>query len=544
VRWARWALVFLLAFTFLRGAVWAVTFPAFFGPDEDYHFLYAEYLTTQHALPDPDKELYPREYPRLVEAMHYDDYCCGPRITFDHHDPKYSLKVASHFPRSWREPFEMGRGVGVVHPPLYQASGALVNRSLDDYNVFTRFMAVRWMTSLMGVLAVFAAWLLAAQVFRSESLRLLVAFLVSVQPMIGLLSGIVNHDTLVIATFTLSMAFMLFLLRAPPAPRQGLWLGGAIALGLLTKSTCLVLIPLAGLAYAGQALAHRGQLRTVVRSALRAGIAIAVLAGWWYAYNLIEHGTLTGAVAESGKSSSPTPLTLDNLWTWTKQWTGFTYRTYWFHHSWSEAPRNASYFYLPGYVGLVGMAGVALLVARCRRDLLTTDRPLLRQALLLTITAVALYLSFLWVDIGHVRNGSGFSMTGGRYLLPAYAGVATLLVAGLRELVSRRAQPLVFSGLAAVAAWFCWSVYTRSYVHRYYGDDLQPWRTILRNMTFDRPEFVTVTTLRIAMALIFLTLVAAVVSVVAGNLPPGARERLRTVRRPRAARRGVPAPTQ
>lgn len=44
-RWARWALVFLLAFTFLRGAVWAVTFPSWLGPDEDYHFLYIENLT-------------------------------------------------------------------------------------------------------------------------------------------------------------------------------------------------------------------------------------------------------------------------------------------------------------------------------------------------------------------------------------------------------------------------------------------------------------------------------------------------------------------
>ena len=42
LRWARWALVFLLAFTLLRGVVWSNSYPAFFGGDEDYHFLYAE----------------------------------------------------------------------------------------------------------------------------------------------------------------------------------------------------------------------------------------------------------------------------------------------------------------------------------------------------------------------------------------------------------------------------------------------------------------------------------------------------------------------
>ena len=207
VRWARWALLFILVFTLLRGVVWSNTFPAFFGPDEDYHFLYAEYMTTQHALPDPDKYLYPKEYPELVRLMRYDGYCCGPRVDFGAFpEPKYSVRASEQFPESWRDPFEPGRGVGVVHPPLYHSAAATVNAALGDASVFTRFMAVRWVTSAIGVLAVFCAWLLAAQVFRNEALRLFVAFLVATQPMMGLLSGIANHDILVAATFTFACA--------------------------------------------------------------------------------------------------------------------------------------------------------------------------------------------------------------------------------------------------------------------------------------------------------------------------------------------------
>ncbi|HEX8064971.1 MAG TPA: hypothetical protein VF520_00440 [Thermoleophilaceae bacterium] len=544
LRWARWALVFLLAFTLLRGGLWAMTFPAFFGGDEDYHFLYIEHLTTQHALPDPDKDLYPREYPALVTAMHYDDYCCGPRPDFSAQpDPKYSVKVSEHFPKSYREPFERGRGVGVVHPPLYHVAGWAVNRSLGDASVFTRYTAIRWLSSVIGVLAVYAAWLLAAQVFTRESLRLLVAFLVAVQPIIALGSGITNHDILLVAGFTLSCAFMLFLLRTPPRARQGAWLGGAMLIALLTKGTALALLPLAAAVYAAQALVYRDRWRQAARSAGLALLVVGLGAGWWYVRSWFEYGSITGATTGDVQAGGVhAPATLDNLWTWARTWTGYTYRTYWFHHIWNEAPKGAIFYYVPVYVGVLGMLGVGLAAIRTRRELLAPDRPLLRQMVLLVAAALSLYLSIMWVDIKHMIDGIGFSMVGGRYLVPAYAGVATLLVAGLRELLRDRVQPVAMCGLGVLAGWFCWSVYERNYVHRYYGDDHASWSTLLRNMSFDRPEFVTATSLRVAFALMVASLAAAAIAVAVGHLPPGARERLR-VRRP-ALRRRVPAPSR
>ena len=43
-RWARGALLLLIVFAFLRSVVWASVQPAFFAPDEDYHWLYINYL--------------------------------------------------------------------------------------------------------------------------------------------------------------------------------------------------------------------------------------------------------------------------------------------------------------------------------------------------------------------------------------------------------------------------------------------------------------------------------------------------------------------
>jgi hypothetical protein len=526
-RWARWALVFLLAFTLLRGVVWGMTFPDFFGPDEDYHFLYVEYITTQQALVSPHKPLYPDEYGRLIDLMHYNDYGLGPRPTFPG-DPHASVRAAGMFPASARQPRYFGRGVGVVHPPLYHLGGAAVNRALDGASVFTRVAAVKWYTAFWGVAAVFFAWLLAAQVFRREQHQLLAAFLVAVQPMVSLLSGIANHDEALIATFTAALAMMAFMLRSPPALRQGAWLGGAISLALLVKGTALVLLPLAALAYVGQALSHRGDRSTVLRSAALAAALVLVLAGWWYVRSEILYGSLAGYTASQiPQAAGHGSTTLGHLLSLIKQWVTLTYRTYWWHHFWYEAPRASFVYYIPAIVGGIGIVGLTRLAFARRRTLLGTETPLLRQAVLLTLAALLVWLSVMYTDIQRNIHGAGFELTGGRYLLPAYPAVAILLIAGVRELTPRlpRLQPVALSALALLAGWFCWHTWTVNYAYRYYGrvdnghivPPLGGWHELFRRMSFDRPEFITPTTFEVLFVLIFGCLAAAVVSVLLGS---------------------------
>ena len=45
------------------------------------------------------------------------------------------------------------------------------------------------------------------------------------------------------------------------------------------------------------------------------------------------------------------PLDIGQAWAWAREWTGLTYRTYWFHHFWYEAPRSSIRFYLPAIIG-------------------------------------------------------------------------------------------------------------------------------------------------------------------------------------------------
>ena len=264
------ALLCLLAFALLRGLLMGLTIPHFWGPDEDYHFLYGR-------LPGPRARAARAPTSRSTrpstgcgtDAIIYDAYCCGANEGIFGGDPQRSVEETSGLPDSAREPRDDGRGVGVVHPPLYHSTVAVVDAVGGDASILTRVTWVRFVTALFGALAVYAAWLLAAQVFRDSRLQLLAAFMVGVQPMVAYLAGIVNHDSALIAFCTLATAMMLFILRSPPRVAQGAWLGGAIVLALFVKGSALALLPVAGVAYLGQWLVHRDQLREVLRSRRR-----------------------------------------------------------------------------------------------------------------------------------------------------------------------------------------------------------------------------------------------------------------------------------
>jgi 4-amino-4-deoxy-L-arabinose transferase-like glycosyltransferase len=500
-RWARWALALLLVFTFIRGGMWAMTQPYFWAPDEDYHFLYVEYLTTQHALPKPDKPLYPDEYPAVIQAMKYDQYSSGPRRDFSG-DPKASVRRLDHYPDSNRQPHVTGRGVSVVHAPLYYLTGALVNGALGDTSPFTRIAAVRWVSSAFGVLFVFFAWLLAAQVFRRELLQLTVALLVAVQPMVGFISGIVSNDIAVSAGFAAALALLLFIVRTPPRAAQGLWVGGAIALALLVKSTALALLPLGALAYLGQALTWRDRSREALRSAAIALGVVAVLAAWWYVRSLIVYGSATGQTTQVVPHGSGEPLS--HVFSIAAEWTKLTYRTYWWHFYWWEAPRNTVWFYLPYAVGAVGILGLLMAGWRFRRTLLAVREPLLRQVILMVLAILVLYVPPLAADVLRRLNGTGFILVAGRFQLPAYPAAAALLVIGLREVFRRRLLPWACGAVMVLASVFCWHVWTDTYVHRYFGD--AGWGELFRRMSFDRPEFVTPTTYWLALIVMGVTL--------------------------------------
>ena len=510
-RVARIALILVLAFAFLRGAMWSVTTPNFWGPDEDYHMMYVDTVAHEGRLIDPSRPLYSTEYSRTTEATHFDAYGQGPRLEY-RGDPKSALDELARLPAYYRKGAFTGRGIGVVHAPLYYAVGGGVDAALGQKAMPTRLFWVRMVSGLFGVLAVYAVWLLASVIVASNALALVAALIVAFQPMLGYLSGLVNNDAGVIAGSTLTLALVAFLLRTPPRVAQGLWLGGALVLALAIKSNALALVPLVALAYLGQGLVYK-RWGTVLRSAAVAGALVLVLIGWWYIRSKIMWGTFTGAVhgyhgpgqltpsvplpggAPAGPVTAPAPqpdASLNDYYQWTRQWLATAYRTFWFHYLEFEAPRGTWLYYFPGVGAATGALAYAIYVADRWRTLLDPARAVLRQTLVVAASWLTFVGPFLVEDLGHRADGDQFLVAAGRFMLPAYAPLVVCALVGIAWLVRRRHQPVVLGLMTFFAGYFLWTVWLEHHLDRYFGttyavggvraDDVRPSRVRQRDV--------------------------------------------------------------
>jgi 4-amino-4-deoxy-L-arabinose transferase-like glycosyltransferase len=510
------ALLLLLVFTLLRGVLLGVTTPPFWGPDEDYHFLYADHLVTQHALIDPDRPLYTREYQAIERVVDYDSYCCRKTHRFEG-DPKASVRKLAELGDDAREPTEVGRGVGVVHPPLYHVAAAAMDWTLGDASILTRATWLRFLTAAFGGLAVYAAWLLAAQVFASQRLQLLAAFLMAVQPQIAYLAGIINHDSALIAFSTLALAMLAFILRSPPRPAQGAWLAAGLVPALLVKGSALALVPLAPVAYCAQALTWPEHRRDVLRSAGVAFGLVLLLAGPWYLRAALVYESATGATTPLTGSGSGEAASLGNLFSWAKEWIGLTYRTYWWHYNFPETPGASVSKFIPALFGALGALGLLRLAWLQRRSMFDRTSAVLRQSTLLVLAVLAFWIPFMIVDLIRRTNGQPFFATGGRYLLPAFAGVAVLLLLGIGQLVRQEAERLVLWTIGASALVFGGFVYLKYSLDHYIGTE-DP-GDILRRMTFDRAPVVTQGFIVFVVVAAFAALVGFVIMTVRSERP-------------------------
>lgn len=495
--------------------------------------MYVDHVASTGTIIDPDKPLYSREYGTTVRLTRFDDYGQGPRRVFSG-DPKTVLHRLGSLPSGWRDQTLTGRDPQVVHAPLYYYGGAI----FDELSWFTggkalptRMLWVRTWSALLGALAVFAAWLLAAQVFAGERRPLFVAGIVATQPMISYWSGLVSNDIGVIALYSLVLAQLLFILRAPPDRRQGLWLAGVLAVAVLVKSTALTLVPLAVVALAAQWWIHRDARAEVRASALRAAGVLAVPLLGWYAWSKVAYGSFTGEVLVSGvATSTPTGATdgygLSDLYQSSRAWFADIYRTGWFHFFTYEAPRGKFVYYAPGALIITGGLAAVGFALQAWRTLLDPRDARLRQAVLCLGACVALTLPFWRLDMIRASHDLGPLVNGGRFLLPAYPALVVILTLGLDWLFSERAKRFAFAAIGAGSFLLVVYVWHVHWVARYYGDG--SWGERFRRMSFDRPEFVVPATYWAAVVLILATMGAFALLMLRGE---------RAFARPRSIRR-------
>jgi hypothetical protein len=275
-RAAPYVVAALVAFTLVRGLIWAYLVPALDAPDEPSHLIAVAQMRAIHGLPvaiilDPNT-VSENSTPRPAALREY--------LT------RYGY---THFRAL---PYES------TQPPLYYALCAALTAPLPD-DPETLLYGCRFVSALLGALTVFAAARAAATLAPEwPAFALGVPLALALWPQFAFQTATVTNDIgLDLGGAALAWAWAAAL-RAPAAARWPVILGLLTGLGLLTKltlgaglaATAVVLLGRAWVA-GGRAPAVR---RLVVEAAVVGGLALA-LVGPWLWRNLRVYGEPTGA---------------------------------------------------------------------------------------------------------------------------------------------------------------------------------------------------------------------------------------------------------
>ncbi len=307
-------------------------------------------------------------------------------------------------------------------------------------------LTLRCFSIVLGALTVVCTYAIGTVLMpHYPALALSAAAWVAFNPQFIALSSSVTNDPLIIAVFAL---FMWLALRAmQDRARWSRWacLGMWVGVGLLTKQSALLLLPIGGLAILGQGDA--GKLppwRKILADGAAFGLAAVVTGGAWYGYNALSYGDPLG-VAPHFSSQMPLvrfgPRELQAV-----------FETYWAGFGWTLLSVPKWIYLLIGAGMWVALAGLLRggLPGGNLRQLSTQAR---RGVALLVVAQAFNALSLIrW----SLATGAPY----GRLLFPTLPATAILLALGWdqwRERPVMRYSPILVLGLlglfAAAVPW-------------------------------------------------------------------------------------------
>ena len=426
-RYPHLVLFLIIVIYLVIGTLYALLTPPWQIPDEPAHYNYVRFVAENLRYPVLQMGDYPHEYLEEIKAKRFPSEMSIDPIRYEFHQPPlyYSLAV----PFYWLTQF---------WPPAQQV------------------IALRFLSLLLGGGVVYLAYLIAREVFpTSEVLALGTAAFVAGVPMHLAMLAAVNNDGLA----ELILAGILWMLvryvkegekgkegTEGKVPWRLVGLGVLVGLGMLTKTTTLISIPLVLVAVV-LAIGHRpsaiGHRLSAIRYQLFAIFLPALLLTLpWFVRNASVYGGLDilGWTRHDAIVIGQ-PRTADGLAQYgaarlVKDFLLTTFRSFWAQFGWMGVPVDERIFLLLALLcALVGLGFLIYLVRVVRqRDTLSAYQ---KTALgLLALSALLTLLSYLWYNCKFVQHQ-------GRYLFPALVPLGLFFALGLREILSRERAKIV-----------------------------------------------------------------------------------------------------
>jgi 4-amino-4-deoxy-L-arabinose transferase-like glycosyltransferase len=386
-------------------------------PDERPHSVYVEHLATRGSLPV------------LLR---------GAREAYEAHQPPLYYFICL---------------------PVWWASRALP--AGDPAGAWPRDKTLRLVSTMIGA----AGLLLIARLARivspeEETLALGATAFAAFLPMRLATAAAVGNDLLAELIFTATLLLLVAAVRGGITARRTLALGVALGLGLLTKSTCLLLFPIAalGLALAASKRAHADGKQRATTVAFLGSVAgsfvvALVIGGWWLVRNQQLYGEVFVArtFERYFQDTARPEFFLRQGMTFAEYMLflviPLTFRSFWGvfgHMQISMGALTPAPFMPPSWIypllalpTIASVGGLARVYAR-------------RQAMEAATRAVwgLLVVTWLLVAAAFLRFNTAFFQAQGRYLFPAMAPIALLFTLGLQSVGPTRWAGRVALGTA------------------------------------------------------------------------------------------------
>ncbi|MDW7992358.1 MAG: DUF2142 domain-containing protein [Anaerolineae bacterium] len=403
----------LLLFLFL-GFLYSAVTPLYEAPDEVWHDAYVRWVAQGKGLPPLDEDR-SGAYQEAAQPPLYYLAAAAVRRFFPDDDLSELM---------WHNP-QFG----------YQAGGTVNdNKNMLIHTDRERFPwrgaalavhATRLVSLLFGLLTVLGTWALARETVGSPAttesrpslcqdqtslIPLWAAALVAFHPQFLFISGVVNNDSAAAATATFALWAIARVLRCGADLRRSFLLGLALGLAALTKTSELLLVPLALVALL---FAPTPMRRKIPAGILALGLAFAV-GGWWYIRNLLLYNDPLGIsrhIQTPWGRSQPAPLMV-LLWEMPR-----LYRSFWGAFGWGHVEYPAWVYALLG--GLILLSLLGWTVGLLRRRIPGHPGILLLAAAWCGLVFLALLQWMRQVEAPH-----------GRLLFPALSAWALLMTCG------------------------------------------------------------------------------------------------------------------
>ena len=306
---AKYTRALLLIYGVVNAVLYSSLLPLWEGFDEEFHYGYVQYLGAHHRFPvlgptalsleiNRSIGLLPMSYimirnVRLKGVRTFDQYFALDSAT------RHELYRQAHaIPTDLRlsESAQYYTNYEVHHAPLAYILMAIPDTLMSSVPLPWRVLIVRILASVSCVLLMFAGMtaLGAATGLDHRYTSLLIFLMFSCQMFWATVSHIAN-DWLAIACATWLIVWALCC-HSKPALRSVVWLAVVLGLGLLSKAYFLVFVPLYGLV---AIVWFRRRAIRIRELALMFGIPL-LLAGPWYARNLVLYRNISGRVEETG----------------------------------------------------------------------------------------------------------------------------------------------------------------------------------------------------------------------------------------------------